>query len=134
MPSIKPAAEDLPAREPVWQALSDLFLDTDTSTSRAWRCEELSRSPYSIDEIEFILVKEVYPVCRSNLRSAAGVWTGFDADWLRANILRRQSLPLRLLSLLSPAGFMVGRLTEWQATRRAVITARNAEGFDSAGG
>jgi len=62
MLSIKPAAEDLTARQPVWEALSDMFLDTDTSLSRQWRADQLARSPYSIEQLEFILINEVYPI------------------------------------------------------------------------
>ena len=32
-------------RRRVWLALSDMFLDTDTALSRAWRVSELARSP-----------------------------------------------------------------------------------------
>lgn len=42
---MKPAIDDLPARSPVWSALSDLFLDIDVSLSRAWRVEQLAHSP-----------------------------------------------------------------------------------------
>ena len=89
MPLVKPAADDLAARQPVWEALSDMFLDTDTSLSRQWRAEQLVASPYSIEQLEFILIDEVYPVCRYNLLSVAGEWAGFDPEWLQANILRR---------------------------------------------
>jgi len=58
---VKPAPEDPEHRRPVWQALSDLFLDTDTSISRSWRVGILSASPYSIDELQEILLDEVYP-------------------------------------------------------------------------
>jgi len=76
MLSIKPAAEDLTARQPVWEALSDMFLDTDTSLSRQWRADQLARSPYSIEQLEFILINEVYPICKYNLLSVAGEWAG----------------------------------------------------------
>ena len=73
---LKSISEDIQARRAVWQALSDLFLDTDTSLSRDWRVRELARSPYSVDELEEILITEVYPVCRGNLLSIAGEWAG----------------------------------------------------------
>jgi hypothetical protein len=66
-----------------------MFLDTDVSLSRAWRAAQLAQSPYSIAELEYILVHEGYPICKYNLLSVAGVWTGFDTDWLEQKILRR---------------------------------------------
>ncbi len=83
---------DIAERRRVWLALSDMFLDTDTALSRAWRVSELARSPYSLAELEDILVHEVYPVCSANLRSVAGEWAGFDADWLEQRILALTAL------------------------------------------
>jgi hypothetical protein len=57
-----------------------MFLDTDTSLSRRWRVEQLARSPYSIKQLESILIAEVYPICKYNLMSVAGEWAGFDPD------------------------------------------------------
>jgi hypothetical protein len=123
---LKPVSEDIENRRPVWRALSDLFLDTDTSLSLEWRARELSKSPYSIDELEEILIVEVYPACRSNLLSIAGEWAGFDMDWLERKIQSRAKSPLKALH-----AFNLGRLTvptsaEWRATKQAVRTNRAA--------
>ena len=123
---LKPVSEDIENRRAVWQALSDIFLDTDTSLSREWRARQLSQSPYSLDELEEILVTEVYPACRGNLFSIAGEWAGFDIDWLEERIHRRANSPLRSLH-----PFNLGRLTiatslEWRATKRAVRAFRTA--------
>ncbi|WP_456299285.1 DUF7079 family protein [Methylocaldum marinum] len=75
-----PAEDDLDHRRPVWDALSSLFLDTDTSLSREWRVKLLASSPYSVEQLEHILVDEVYPICRWNLFSIAGEWAGFDVS------------------------------------------------------
>jgi hypothetical protein len=85
----------LESRRPVWEALSSLFLDTDTSLSRSWRAQLLANSPYSIAEIETILFDEVYPVCAGNLLQVSGEWAGFDPEWLEQEILkrRRSSIP-----------------------------------------
>lgn len=124
MTPLPPALDDLAARQPVWEALADLFLDTDTSMSRAWRVGQLLDSPYSLAQIEFILVEEVYPVCKYNLMSVAGEWAGFDPDWLRERILRRLRSRLRLPHALNPARIAVRGLAEWRATREAVQRAR----------
>jgi len=74
-------------RLPVWEALSRLFLDIELDEKDYHRISDLlAMSPYSIQEIEDILRFEVYPVLIWNLRSVAGVWTGFDRDWLREQI------------------------------------------------
>jgi hypothetical protein len=123
---LKPVSEDIEKRRPVWHALSDLFLDTDTSLSREWRVRELSQSHYSIEELEEILVAEVYPACRGNLFSIAGEWAGFDMEWLVGRIQRRANSPWKALHR-----FNLGRLTvhasfEWRATKQAVLASRAA--------
>ena len=87
-PVLRPAESDLECRRPVWLALSDLFLDTDVNLFRAGNARTLAASPYSVDELDWILREEVYPACSFNLREVAGEWAGFDADWLERRILR----------------------------------------------
>jgi len=121
---MKPAHEDLEHRVPVWEALSDLFLDTDTSFARTWRVAILAASPYSIGELQKILVDEVYPVCRSNLFSIAGEWAGFDPEWLQGRILRRLRSPFHRFHR-----FSLGRLTvrwsgEWRHTKEGILQQR----------
>ncbi len=111
-------------RRPVWQALSDLFLDTDTSLARSWRVGILAASQYSIDELQEILVDEVYPVCRSNLFSAAGEWAGFGSDWLESSILRRLRSPFHRWRRFSFGRFTVHLSLEWRHTKAGVIQQR----------
>ncbi len=80
-------------RREVWSALSDLYLDTDTSLLYPQIAEALARSPYSSDEIWRILRHEVHPAVSANMRDVAGVWDGFDTEWLAARIQRRLSRP-----------------------------------------
>jgi hypothetical protein len=123
---LKPVSEDIENRRPVWEALSDLFLDTDTSLSREWRARELSQSPYSIDELEEILVTEVYPAVRGNLFSIAGEWAGFDMEWLEGRIQRRASSPLKALHRFNLCRLTVHASFEWRATKQAVLASRAA--------
>lgn len=76
-------------RLPVWQALSEFFLDTELTES-AYRsiAERLAESPYTLKEIQRILENEVYPVCRHNI-SVAGVWAGFDEAWIKEKMAPR---------------------------------------------
>ncbi|MBD9477783.1 hypothetical protein [Pseudoxanthomonas sp. PXM02] len=86
------SASELDIRRPLWIALSDLYLDTVPDWDRiAGHC---ARSPFSIAELRRILFDEVHPVVHANLWSVAGVWQGFDADWLVASIVARKRRPL----------------------------------------
>jgi hypothetical protein len=122
---MKPVVEDLEDRRRAWEGLSDLYLDTDTSLSREWRAQILATSPYSFDELERILIEEVHPACRANLRRVAGAWAGFDMKWLEARILRllRSRSPFRRFSL-ALARFTVPRSTEWQRTKDEIARLR----------
>lgn len=90
---MKAAADDLAARAPVWQALSLLYLDSETTGVYDEAASVLAASPYSLAELREILVYEVNPVLHWNLLSAAGEWQGFCQDWLCEQILRRQHWP-----------------------------------------
>lgn len=87
---------DLAARTPVWEALAELWLDVDLAD---WQIDHIARvlvsSPYSLDEVRTIHEYEVAPALWRNLASVAGVWTGFDREWLLArcgrNARRRDS-------------------------------------------
>ncbi len=120
---MKPATEDLENRRRAWEALSDLYLDTDTSLSRQWRAQILAASPYSLDELEHILIEEIHPACRANLLCVAGEWAGFDMEWLEARILRRSRSrwPFHRFSL---ARLAVPRSVEWQQTKDEIVRLR----------
>jgi hypothetical protein len=115
---------DLANRRPVWLALSELFLDTHLSSSDLDRlAKELARSPYSIVELDAILLWEVYLACRGNLFSLAGEWAGFDPEWLESRILQKRS----------PVGVAwaatVGRLgrfasNDWRRVKRRIRSIR----------
>jgi hypothetical protein len=123
---VLPFDQVLTHRRPVWEALSTMFLDTDVSTSRDWRANALAASPYSVAELEQILIHEVYPVCQPNLRSVAGEWSGFDSEWLHQAIVSRPAHGMR-------AWFNLGRFTiprddEWCETKRLIEKARAGRG------
>lgn len=67
--------------------MSELFLDTELQEFRLLDiANTLAESPYSIDDLETILYREVYPVLIGNLW--CGEWQGIDRDWLETEILR----------------------------------------------
>jgi hypothetical protein len=74
-------------RLPVWNALSEFFLDTSLQESDRRRiAAALAKSPYTLAEIEEILRYEVYPACHHNLLRMAGDWGAFDEKWLAERI------------------------------------------------
>ena len=65
---------DLPHRRPVWEALSQLFLDTELDEADLEHIAAiLAASPYTDGELSAIYHHEVTPVCRFNLGLIAGV-------------------------------------------------------------
>lgn len=117
--------KDLNHRRAVWETLSDLFLDTDDSLAPSSRIGVLAASPYSLDELEKILIDEVYLVCRPNLSSVAGEWTGFDPQWPEARILRRLQSPFRSFRSFHFGRLSVPRWTEWLETKNAIQQQRS---------
>lgn len=74
---------DRARRQPVWLALSTLWLDTEvTAADIAHIADVLHASGYDLATLRDIYLHEVAPVVCHNLRVAAGVWDGFDPAWL----------------------------------------------------
>ena len=90
---MKPAAQDVDARRPVWSALSDLYLDTSYRTFIRPAARDLAATHYSIDDLREILLREVHPALARNLCATAGVWDRFDQTWLAERILATERLP-----------------------------------------
>jgi hypothetical protein len=126
----------LEERRPVWLALSDLFLDTDVVALRERIAATLAASPYSLSELQEILVDEVYPACRGNMFSwPGGEWAGFDEVWLEQRILRRRQSPFRWLHWLNLARVTVHGSWNWRYVGRRVaeLQSRHARGTGAAG-
>ena len=94
---------DIGTRRGVWVGFSELYLDTDPAPAYDCLARILAASPYPLGELRRILLEEVHPVLRGNLLSSAGVWNGFDPDWLCARIAARLARPLWLRL---PAGLL----------------------------
>lgn len=81
--------QEIERRTPLWESLSDLWLDTELQNyDHQHIAEILASSGYSFDEIEEIFSEEVAPVVYGNLYTAVGVWDGFDLDWLYKEIIK----------------------------------------------
>jgi hypothetical protein len=104
-----------------------MFVDADVLLTRAERVAQLAGSPYTLAEIELILVEEVYPVCWHTLQADAGRGEPFDADWLAAQILGRRPSPEVFDRLITFARMTVPRSREWQATAAALAAQRSPD-------
>ncbi|MCC4599146.1 hypothetical protein JWH11_07340 [Xanthomonas melonis] len=80
-----------PAQRRVWDALSLLYLDTACENEHARIAQALAASPFTLPQLRAMLLHEVHPVLIGNLRCVAGVWDGFDSDWLAATIAARRA-------------------------------------------
>lgn len=79
---------DIEKRFPVWDALSELFLDTELDeTSHRYIARVIVESGFTPEEIHHILWYEVFPSVGDNLRCVAGEWAGFNHEWLKSRIL-----------------------------------------------
>ncbi len=77
---------EIETRQPVWKALSELYLDTELSTADFERIAlVLKQSGYTLAQLKEIDLLEVFPLLQVNLMSPAGVWDGFDTHWLFLN-------------------------------------------------
>ncbi len=116
---------ELKNRRPVWEALSELYLDTDTTLLEEAVVSKLAESPYSIAELEDILIREVHPVCVWN--AFAWEWIGFDPEWLENKIIKKRSSRLgHLYWSWSPLSRIVLRLSrQWARICRRINEVRS---------
>ncbi len=78
-------------RIPIWIALSDFYLDTElTDDTYRHIARKINESPFSLEEVKEIDRTEVFPVLYSNLLSVAGVWGGFQEEWLVSAIQKKK--------------------------------------------
>ncbi|MEM8655834.1 MAG: hypothetical protein AAGF36_13920 [Pseudomonadota bacterium] len=118
--------DGLSAREQVWVAMSDMFLDSDIAFMLEGPARVLAASPYDIETLDRILLEDVYPICANNLRCAAGIWTGFDAQALRARISERNARSYPLLRFWIPFRRRALRsmVPQWPDLKRQVVALR----------
>jgi hypothetical protein len=111
-------------RLPVWDALSELFLDTALQPDDYDRIAKiLAASPYPENEIEEILISEVGPVCGPSFFFIAGEWLGFDSQWLKTKIAPRIGKTVRPKWLYKLRYFWA-YLVWWNKVRKLVAKAR----------
>lgn len=124
---MKPAHLDLEYRRPAWSALSDILLEKDLSISRDWRITQLARTPYTLEELEKILVDEVHPACHPSLLSSNGQWPGYHLEWLEKRIVEYQQSN-HPQHKLNPSRLTLAHNKEWQLTKTGIEALRTAKG------
>lgn len=110
---MKSPSDELQRRQPVWEALSELFLDTELDSAELRRiAKTLAHSEYTDSELTDILFQEVYPVCIPNMYSFTGIWEGFDVDWLQQQILVNDKMASKRLSVFQLSRGMIHK--DWK--------------------
>ena len=95
--------EEIGRREPVWQALSELFVDTELDENDLRSIARTLRSSgHSNNQLDAILRDEVLPVFFPNLSSVTGNWTGWDRGTVRDFVLAQLSRDARSPRSLVP--------------------------------
>ena len=75
-------------RRPLWVALSELWLDTELSIADLERIARvMADSGLAVGELREVYLVEVAPAVSANLLTTAGVWAGFDEEWLCSRII-----------------------------------------------
>jgi hypothetical protein len=79
------------AREAIWIAFSDQFLDGEERDSIPHAALACVEAGCSVTEARDIWRHEVTPAVGFNLHSVAGEWGGWNRDWLLARVAARRS-------------------------------------------
>jgi hypothetical protein len=90
---MKLSEDEIKRRMPVWQALSDLWLDTELQDNDIEYIARVSaESGYSLAELKHIYLEEVAPAVHYNMFVSAfgvgGEWGAFNSEWLKEEILK----------------------------------------------
>ena len=96
--------EELERRRPVWDVMSDVFLDIETRWGMPRIAFVLARCGYSAEELEAIWEHEIVPECAWNLLQTPGEWALFvvDEDRLTERATGQRPLLDRMMGVASP--------------------------------
>lgn len=84
------AADEVERRLPLWTALSDLFLDTDVTSSLPYIARTIVEGGWPIDAAEDALRWEVRPAFYHNFLDPAGEWAGWPDDYVRERVIEKR--------------------------------------------
>jgi len=113
---------ELERRRPVWNAMSDVFLDAETRCSIPQVALVLAQSGYSEEELDAIWQDEIVPECAWNLRQVAGEWALFvlDEEALAARAAGNEPLVERVVPVSAP-DFLEGQWRAIKDLRKALL-------------
>jgi hypothetical protein len=117
---------EITRRAPVWEALAELFLDTELQDYHyRYIAERLRDSGYALHELEQILSEEIAPVFYTNLSAVAGEWQPWSADFVKERVLQYLNHRPTLAERLLPQRFLrerrLARVRErWEGVRRLI--------------
>jgi hypothetical protein len=123
---------DLERRRPVWDAMSDVFLDTETRWGFPRVALVLLESGYTEEELDAIWRDEIVPECAWNLHQVAGEWASLvlDEEALAARAEGRRPLIERVVPA-APRGarpdFLVGQWNAIKELRTALLALPSEE-------
>lgn len=112
--------EELLRRKPVWEAMSDLFLDTETRWSVPYVARRCAESGYDDEALERIFWGEVFPEAIPHMRQVAGEWGLLALD--EAALIKRANHPSIPWLTRRAHGWMVQHT--WLATRQVTAWLR----------
>jgi hypothetical protein len=122
--------EDLPNRVPVWQVMSEFYLDTELDEHDIVRiAQRCAASPYSVAELDRIMFCEVGPAFAANLASMAGEWVGWSQEFVRKRVLEVYRPWYYLIYILNP--FKRWMRLRWAEVLKQIAAIRIAEAKDA---
>ena len=107
----------------MWHMLSYFYLDHEmTHEHLSWVAERCAKSPYTVEELDIIMFRDLYPALIQNRWSPVGEWLPWSEEFVVARVhkYRHKPTPVRWWQ------FPTWR--KWNWVKRAVRRMR-AEGF-----
>ena len=114
---------EIARRVPVWAALAELFLDVELQDyQHQYIADTLRQSGYSLEELHNIFSQEVAPVFHANLRTMAGEWQPWSADFVKECVLAYLDRWPTLAERFLPPDWLRSRQTapiqkQWEAVQ-----------------
>ena len=85
-------------RKKSWTLISRFYLDTELGNEDYNNIvHEFSGLNFSLEELQEIDLYEVFPALQKNLLSVAGVWDGFNEEWLQDQCMKNYKQKTKLI-------------------------------------
>lgn len=119
MEKTKHLQTEIDKRKPIWNAISEFYLDTELQDSDYEQILKIFlESNLSITQLKAIDLYEVFPVLKGNIITVAGEWNSFDENWLNESstkaYLKRDNKFYRFKIKIYNMFFQVLRKEHWK--------------------